>query len=79
MYIKHLINFFLEKKANKTDCSVRLRVKWNNSKNIASFGIGIKVDADKWSYETQRCKNNTTHGKKKIVPVSPQLLLKSTY
>jgi len=66
MYIKRLINFFLEKPSGKASTNVRLRVKWNNSKSVSSFGIGIKVDADKWSYETQRCKNNTTHGKKKI-------------
>ena len=52
MYIKRLINFFLEKEPNKPTSNVRLRVKWNNSKNIASFGIGIKIDTDKWSYET---------------------------
>ena len=66
MYLKRILNFFLEKESGKTDANVRLRVKWNNSKNIASFGIGVKVDTDKWSYEMQRCKNNTTHGKKKI-------------
>ena len=66
MHIKHLLNFFLEKEIGSPDANVRLRVKWNNSKSVVSFGIGIKVNADKWSYETQRCKNNTTHGKKKI-------------
>ena len=65
MYIKRLINFFLEKENGKNDANVRLRAKWNNSKSVVAFGIGAKVDTDKWSYETQRCKINTTHGKKK--------------
>ena len=42
-----------------------MALKWNNSKSVLSFGVGVKVDVDKWSYEMQRCKNNTTHGKKK--------------
>jgi hypothetical protein len=30
------------------------------------FSFGFRVDIDKWSGDTQRCKTNTTHGKKKI-------------
>lgn len=28
--------------------------------------MGYRVDIAKWSLETQRCVNNTTHGKKKV-------------
>jgi integrase len=66
MHIKRLLNFIPEKAPNEDTAKVRFRIKWNNSKNIVSFGLGIRVDPDKWSIETQRCKNNTTHGKEKI-------------
>jgi integrase len=43
-----------------------MRIKWNSSKNIVAFNVGYRVDVEKWSVETQRCKNNTTHGKRKV-------------
>lgn len=56
----------LDKEGDKSDGKLRYRIKWNDNKNIVAFNVGYRVDIDKWSKETQRCKNNTTHGKKKI-------------
>jgi integrase len=66
MNIKRICQFLLDKEPCKSDAKLRYRIKWNNNKNIVAFNVGYRVDIDKWSTETQRCKNNTTHGKKKI-------------
>ena len=66
MNIKRTIQFFPEKEPNKPDAKLRLRVKWNHNQNIVNFNVGYRVDVDKWSADTQRCKNNTTHGKHHI-------------
>jgi integrase len=66
MNIKHICQFLLDKEPGKPDAKLRYRIKWNNNKNIVAFAVGYRVDIDKWSADTQRCKNNTTHGKKKI-------------
>lgn len=55
--------FLLDKEPGKTDAKLRYRVKWSG--NTVAFSLGYRVDVDKWSTDTQRCKNNTTHGKKK--------------
>lgn len=56
--------FLLDKEKGSPDAKLRLRVRWG--KNIVAFNLGYRVDVAKWSPETQRCKNNTTHGKKKV-------------
>lgn len=56
--------FVLDKEKDKDDAKLRFRVRWG--KNIVAFSVGYRVDISKWSTDTQRCKNNTTHGKKKI-------------
>ncbi|MDR3245005.1 MAG: site-specific integrase [Prevotellaceae bacterium] len=66
MNIKRTCQFLLDKEPDKPDAKLRYRVKWNNNKNIVAFNVGYRVDIEKWSIETQRCKNNTTHGKKKV-------------
>jgi integrase len=69
MKAKRTYLFLLDKESGKPDAKLRFlrfRVKWGSSKNIVSFNVGYRVDADKWSFEAQRCKSNTTHGKKKI-------------
>ena len=64
MQIKHKILFFPEKEQGKPDGKIRMRVRWNN--NIAQFNVGYRVNIDKWVAASQRCKNNTTHGKNSI-------------
>jgi len=64
MNIRYKAQFLLDKERNKTDAKLRYRIKWDN--NVVAFTVGYRVEIDKWSLETQRCKANTTHGKKKI-------------
>lgn len=64
MQIKHKILFFPEKEQGKPDGKIRMRVRWNN--NIAQFNVGYRVNINKWVSDSQRCKNNTTHGKNSI-------------
>lgn len=64
MYIKHNILFLIDKEPGKTDGKLRLRVRWSG--NMVSFGVGFRVEYDKWNKETQRVKNNTFHTEKKI-------------
>jgi integrase len=66
MNIKRICQFLLDREPGKPDAKLRYRIKWNGNKNIVSFNVGYRVDIDKWSTDTQRCKNSTTHGKKKI-------------
>ena len=64
MEIKYHAQFLLDKEKEKPDAKLRYRVKWSG--NIVAFNIGYRIEIDKWSTETQRCKANTTHGHKKI-------------
>lgn len=56
--------FLLDKEKDKPDAKLRYRIKWEG--NTVAFNVGFRVDIDKWSTEAQRCKSNTTHGKKKV-------------
>ncbi|MDD4993326.1 MAG: site-specific integrase [Paludibacter sp.] len=71
MQIKRNLFFFLAKEKDeldktgyKKDAKLRLRVRWG--KCMVNFNVGYRVQLDKWSTDTQRCKAGTTHGKKKI-------------
>lgn len=58
-------NWIVEpKKENSKEANVRFRVKWDKSKNVASFSLGYTVSVDKFA--NQRCKSNTTHGRDKV-------------
>lgn len=41
--------------------TIRLRVKWCNSKYVASFNLHIRIDEDKFDLATMRAKRNTFH------------------
>jgi integrase len=56
------------------DAKLRVRIRWkagvldasfSERIEVVNFNIGERVELAKWSTETQRCHNNTTHGKKK--------------
>lgn len=64
MHIKRNAIFLIDREKDKPDGKLRYRLKWDG--NTVAFNVGYRVEFDKWSAETQRCKNNTTHGKKKI-------------
>lgn len=62
--VKYHAQFLLDKERNNSTAKLRYRIKWNG--NIVAFSLGYRVEIDKWSTDTQRCKINTSHGKKKI-------------
>ncbi len=64
MKATHNILFFFDKVKGSPEGLLRVRIVWN--KNKVSFSLGYRVDLTKWSTDTQRCTNSTTHGKKKI-------------
>ena len=71
MQIKRNLFFFLakeksdlEKTGYMKDAKLRLRVRWGQDQ--VNFNVGYRVQLDKWSTDTQRCKASTTHGKKKV-------------
>jgi len=64
MNLKYHSQFLLDKEKDKLDARTRYRIKWEG--NIVAFNLGYRIEVEKWSNETQRCKANTTHGKKKI-------------
>ncbi len=66
MQIKYHAQFLLDKEVDNPTAKLRYRIKWENNKKIVSFSVGYRVEIDKWSLETQRCKINTTHGSKKV-------------
>ena len=67
MDIRRHCQFLLDKEKDKPDAKLRYRIKWNNNRYIVAFNVGYRIDIDKWSTDTQRCKNNTTHGKRKVM------------
>lgn len=64
MTIKWYYICLLDKEKDKPDAKLRFRVRWG--KNIVAFNLGFRIDISKWSIDTQRCKNGTTHGKTKV-------------
>jgi integrase len=64
MNIKRNAIFLPDKETGKPDAKLRYRIKWEG--NIVAFSVGYRVDTDKWAKDAQRCKMNTTHGKKKV-------------
>lgn len=62
--IKHHAQFLLDKEKDNPTAKLRYRIKWSGF--IVAFNVGYRIEIDKWSKDTQRCKINTTHGKKKV-------------
>ena len=65
MIIKKNIFFYPQKRKGKLDAHLHLRVRWNDE--ALFFNVGYKVNIDKWSKDTQRCKNGTSHGEDKVM------------
>lgn len=61
MTVKKNIYFFPQKQAGRDDARLKCRVTWGG--NLLSFGLGHRVDPQKWSAEAQRCVPRSTHGK----------------
>lgn len=64
MDIKYHAQFLIDKEKDNPTAKLRYRIKWEG--NIVAFNLGHRVEIEKWSKETQRCKANTTHGNKKV-------------
>jgi len=69
MQIKKNYLFFVDKEGSKetgykSNGKLRLRVRFD--KKIVAFNVGYRVELAKWSIESQRCKNGSTHGGKKV-------------
>lgn len=64
MNIKYHAQFLLDREKDNPTAKLRYRIKWDG--NIVAFNLGYRVEIQKWSTETQRCKANTTHGDKKV-------------
>lgn len=64
MKIKRNYLFIPDKEKGKTDSKLRFRIRYDG-KTVA-FNVGYRVDNEKWIADAQRCKANTTHGKKKV-------------
>lgn len=62
--IKYHAQFLLDKEKDNPTAKLRYRIKWSGF--IVAFNVGYRIEIDKWSKDTQRCKINTTHGKKKV-------------
>lgn len=62
--IKRHTQFLLDKEKDNPTAKLRYRIKWSGF--IVAFNVGYRIEIDKWSKDTQRCKINTTHGKKKV-------------
>ena len=63
LQIKRHTQFLLDKEKGKPDAKLRYRIRWNGC--TVAFNVGYRVAIDKWSLDTQRCKNGTSHGKAK--------------
>lgn len=63
--MKYTKKIILENKNNRSgEKRIRYRVRFEG--NVVQFFIKYTVDETKWSYETSRCKNGTSHGKYKV-------------
>lgn len=63
--MKYTVKFLIESKNNRDgEVRIRFRVRWN--KTIFQCFIPYTINSEKWSAESNRCVNSTTHGKYKI-------------
>ena len=60
---KHTIDFILDREKGRDDGKLRMRVRWGKDNRVA-VNLGYRIEFSKWDAEAQRCKANTTHGRK---------------
>lgn len=63
MEINRNLLFFVDKKADKPEGYIRLRIRYDEKK--IDFNVGYRVAPEKWNKNDQLCKRGTTHGKDK--------------
>lgn len=64
--IPHRINWIARKSTASGMLRLALRVRWYSSKSECTFAFSVQVEEAKYSKETSRVKNGTTHGKDRI-------------
>ena len=57
--MKYSVSFTVD-----TRGQLRMMVRYSGKR--MAYNVGYHVDREKWNYDDQRCKRNTTHGKKRI-------------
>lgn len=62
--MKHTCRFFTNSSHTEGLSRVRYRVRWNGLQTI--IDSGQLVEPDKWNADEQRCRRNSTHGRKRI-------------
>lgn len=62
--MKYNLLFVPDSEKGSDDARLRCRIRWGGQ--TCAFLVGYRVDKSKWIAESQRCRNNTTHGKNKI-------------
>lgn len=63
---KRITAFVLDKIPNTNEARVRMRVKWEGSRNIVAMNVGHRVNVGRWDPETQRCVPRSFHGKYRV-------------
>ena len=61
--MKYNLLFVPDSEKGTDDARLRCRIRWGGQ--TCAFLVGYRVDKSKWISESQRCRNNTTHGKGK--------------
>lgn len=64
--IKYITAFVLDKIPNTSEARVRMRVKWEGSRNIVALNVGHRVNVGRWDTEEQRCAPRSFHGKYRV-------------
>jgi integrase len=60
---KYIIAFVLDRVAGTDEARVRMRIKWNDSRDIVAFNVGYRVNTLRWDSDLQRCAPKSYHGK----------------
>lgn len=55
------IKYNIRKFIDERDGRVMIRVRWNRKKSEVTFCSGVYAQVDKWDYDQQKAKRNTTH------------------
>lgn len=63
--IKYITAFVLDKVSGTEEARVRLRVKWDGSRNIVAMNVGHRVNVSRWDTQEQRCAPRSFHGRQR--------------
>lgn len=63
---KYITAFVLDKVPNTDEARVRMRVKWEGSRNIVALNVGHRVNVYRWDADAQRCIPRSFHGSRRV-------------